>query len=176
MTAIDALTWAGNPSWPTAPGEVDGTGSSFLVLAAGHDEAVGAVANGWVEAAEPIAPTRLVVIDSMSEAADRETVGQALAAARTGVRIMIVGGQYDVMTLIATARAAGAINQELSVFATHTRDLPLYCAHCRDTYRVAGAPGAVVDCPGCARPLEIHPHHSAVLGSYLASASDARDF
>ena len=68
-------------------------------------------------------------------------------------------------------RAAGAVAAELSSYVTHTRDLPLYCAHCRDTYRVTAAAGGTVACPGCARDLEVHEHHSPVLGSFLGSAS-----
>ena len=30
--------------------------------------------------------------------------------------------------------------------------------------------GGVVACPGCARDLEVHEHHSPVMGSFLASA------
>ncbi|SKZ74344.1 Uncharacterised protein [Mycobacteroides abscessus subsp. abscessus] len=87
----------------------------------------------------------------------------------------MTGGQYDVLTALALARESGAIADELSAFVTDTTDLPVYCAHCRDTFRGVGAPGGVVECPGCARRLEIHEHHSASRGSFLASAVDARD-
>lgn len=165
----------GLPIWPQAPGAVDTTGSSYLVIAAGHDEAVSAVARQWVNDAEAVAPTLMLVIDSMADPRDRGAVDRALGAVRVGVRILVAGGQHDVMVTLAAARAAGALPQELSAFVTHTRDLPLYCAHCRDTFRVEGQPGDVVECPGCTRPLEIHAHHSAALGSFLASATDARE-
>lgn len=146
--SVDAARAAGSPYWPASPEAVDRTGASYLVLAAGRDEDISAAAQSWVAAAEAVGPTHLVVVDSMADADDRRTIDEALATARTGVRIMIAGGQYDVMVILATARAAGALNHELTAFVTHTRDLPLYCAHCRDTHCVAGRPGAVVDCPG----------------------------
>lgn len=165
----------GLPRWPAVPGGVDPTGSSYLIVAAGREGEIGQIAKGWVAEAEAVAATLLVVVDSMSDPRDRDAVTAAFAAARTGVRIMVVGGQHDVMVALAAARSAGALAQELTAYVTDTSDLPLYCAHCRDTFRVEGAPGSIVDCPGCMRSLEIHPHHSAVLGSFLASASDARE-
>ena len=133
------------------------------------------MARGWAAAAEAIAPTNLVVVESLTDPQSRQVVEKALTATRTGARILVAGGQYDVMVAVAIAYAAGAEAPELTVFVTHTRDLPLYCAHCRDTFAVQGQPNLVVECPGCARHLEIHPHHSEVLGSYLGSASDARE-
>ncbi|MGV9826833.1 heme-dependent oxidative N-demethylase subunit alpha family protein [Gordonia sp. NPDC003429] len=165
----------GLPIWPSRPPEVDVTGSSFLVVAIGGDDESGHVARGWVSTATGAGATRLVVLDSMTADADRAQLAAALADTVTGTRIMITGGQYDVMTALAAARDAGAIAPELSCYVTHTRDLPVYCAHCRNAFRAEGIPGGVVRCPGCDRPLEIHEHHSPVLGSFLASAVDARD-
>ncbi|NDZ95252.1 DUF3445 domain-containing protein [Streptomyces sp. SID6673] len=160
----------GLPRWPTTPDAIDPTGTSFLVVAIGDEGTVGEVARGWVSAAEALAPTQLLVLDSLVAEEDRRTLAAALAASRNGIRIHIVGGQYDVLTGLALARAAGALPDELSAFASHTRDLPLYCAHCRDTHRVEAVPGGVVECPGCARRLEVHAHHSATRGSFLASS------
>lgn len=76
------------------------------------------------------------------------------------------------MTALAMAREAGAVPAELLSYVVHTRDLPLYCAHCRNTFRVEGRAGGVVSCPpGCARDLAIHEHHSPTMGSFLASAA-----
>ncbi|WP_262365847.1 DUF3445 domain-containing protein [Gordonia sp. OPL2] len=163
----------GLPLWPAAPEAVDESGASFLIVAIGGEPMVGVVSRGWVSAAEAIGPTRLVVLDTLTSPADRGALAEALAVTTTGARVHVVGGQYDVMTALSTARDHGALAAELSAFVVHTRDLPLYCAHCRDTFRVDGAPGAVVDCPGCARRVEIHAHHSASRGGFLASASDA---
>lgn len=161
----------GMPVWPTRPPAVDTTGSAFLVVAIGDDADVAHVSRGWVGEAEAIGATRLLVLDALVDAADRSALRSALDECRTGTRILVTGGQYDVMTALAMARAAGAVAAELSSYVTHTRDLPLYCAHCRDAFRVVAAAGGTVVCPGCARDLEVHEHHSPVLGSFLGSAS-----
>lgn len=160
------------PVWPETPEPVDATGTSFLVVALGADAETARVARGWVEQAEPMAPTTLGVLETIDDPADRATLDRLLSAARTGVRLMVVGGQYDVLLVLSAARAAGLVPAELRSFVTSTAELPVYCAHCRDTHRVAGAPGDEVTCPGCARLLEIHAHLAVSLGSFLAS--DAR--
>ncbi|MFT4126164.1 MAG: DUF3445 domain-containing protein [Gordonia sp. (in: high G+C Gram-positive bacteria)] len=171
--AADTVTGDGLPHWPSTPPAVDAAGSSFLIVAIGDDPSTGHVARRWVGSAEAVGPTRLLVLDSLTRPGDVAALRGALDETATGARILVVGGQYDVMTALAAARAAGAIAGELTAFVTHTRDLPLYCAHCRDTFRVTGTPGEIVGCPGCARALQIHAHHSAARGSFLASAADA---
>ncbi|MGV9709529.1 heme-dependent oxidative N-demethylase subunit alpha family protein [Gordonia sp. NPDC003424] len=171
-TAASAEPHPGLPRWPTIPEKVDPTASAFLIVAAGQHPQTGHVSRNWVAAAESAAPTRLLVLDTVERDTDRRSLADALALCTTGTRIMVVGGQYDVLVALSQARAAGAIADELIAFVTDTSDLPLYCAHCRDTYRVTGMPGDVVECPGCSRHLEIHSHHSATRGSFLASAAD----
>lgn len=165
----------GLPHWPGTPPDVDTDGSSFLIIAAGDDAQVGHVARNWVVAAEAAGPTRMLVVDDVDKPDDRVAIDRHLNETATGARILVVGGQYEVMVLLARARAAGAIAPELSCFVTDTRELPVYCAHCRDTHRVVGEPDGIVVCPGCAARLAIHPHHSATRGSFLASAADARE-
>lgn len=132
-------------------------------------------ARAWVRTAESIGPTRLLVLDSLTHDDDRTTLVDALAATHTGARILVTGGQYDVLTALALARKSGAIADELSAFVTDTTDLPVYCAHCRDVPwgRGAGRRCRMSRLP--ARRLEIHEHHSASRGGFLASAVDARD-
>lgn len=161
----------GMPRWPTSPPAVDTSGSEFLVVAIGDDAGVAHVSRNWVGAAEAAGPTRLLVLDSLVGSHDRSALRTALAECRIGTRILVTGGQYDVMTALAMARTAGAVAAELSSYVTHTRDLPLYCAHCRDTFRVDVVVGGVVACPGCARDLEVHEHHSPVVGGFLGSAA-----
>lgn len=161
------------PSWPLEPEPVDRSGTSFLVIAVGASQCAH-IARAWAQQAEAIAPTILAVYESL-EPDDRSDLVRVLGRCRTGVRIMVVGGQYDVLTALALARSAGAIGDELRSFVTHEHDLPIYCAHCRDTYRVEGSPGDDAQCPGCLRILEIHPHMSAVRGSFLASDAHARE-
>ena len=167
----------GLPVWPTAPESVDPSAASYLIIAIGTDPITAAVARAWVSAAEQRAPTRLVAADSDGDAGRGEIV-TALEAARVGVRIMAVGGQYDVLTTLALARAHGAGPAELRCFVvdsdTNETDLPVYCAHCRRVHRMRGRAGGRAVCPGCERRLEIHEHHSAVDGSFLGSDSQAR--
>lgn len=164
----------GLPDWPSRPAEVDAAGSEFLIVAVGPHDETAHVARAWVRVAESVGPTRLLVLDSLTHDDDRALLDEALTATHTGARILVTGGQYDVLTALGAARSAGAIADELSAFVTDTADLPVYCAHCRDTFRAVGAPGGIVECPGCTRRLEIHEHHSASRGSFLASAVDAR--
>lgn len=171
----------GLPVWPAEPEPVDASGTSYLVVALGTAPRTATVAADWVRAAEGRAPTRLVVADDLD--AGRSDLEAALTAARTGVRIMLVGGQCDVLLGLALARAYGAGEAELRSFAVdgaaaaagEATDLPVYCAHCRDTHRVHAPYGGEATCPGCARHLEIHHHLSASRGSFLASDARARD-
>lgn len=163
------------PNWPREPEPVDTTAAAFLVVAIGAAQRTADVAGRWVQAAEAVAPTRLVCLDSMSDEQDCARLQHALSEVRTGVRIMIVGGQFDVLTALTAAREAGAISTELTGFVVHTDDAPIFCAQCRGTFRVAAGPGDEIDCPGCARTLEIHGHFASALGSYLASDARARE-
>lgn len=164
----------GLPRWPIAPEPVDATGNSWLVVACGADPRVREVAAAWVAEATGNGPTTLVAIDSADGTAAVELVC-ALDQARTGVRIAVVGDQYDVLVALALARSHGAASAELRSFVIDGAALPIFCAHCRDTHRVEAVPEQTVDCPGCGRHVEIHQHHSAHRGSYLASDSRARE-
>jgi len=172
----------GLPRWPVEPEPVDPTGASYLVLCLGRDPRAADVAAEWAAEAERIAPTRLLSVDGIDR--DRPKVDVALHAARTGVRVLVAGEQYDVLLTLALAREYGAAPTELQCFVVdavpghttgHTTGLPVYCAHCRWTYRMVGAPCGETTCPGCDRHLEIHPHHSALRGSFLASDARARE-
>jgi ribosomal protein S27E len=163
------------PQWPVVPEPIDLGAKSFLIVAFGHEQRITEVARQWLAQAESAAPTVFVTLESLTDASNVSAFAAALTGARIGVRLMVVGGQFDVLMALAQARAAGALPQEMISFVVHTQDLPMYCAHCRNTFRVAGAPGDEVTCPGCARRLEIHPHFSAVRGSFLASDALARE-
>ncbi|MGW5524678.1 heme-dependent oxidative N-demethylase subunit alpha family protein [Gordonia sp. NPDC003950] len=165
----------GLPDWPATPPAVDTDAAEFLIVAVGHDDHASHVARTWINQASEVGPTRMLVLDSLTDTADADTLRQALGQGVTGTRIMVTGGQFDVMTALAIARGAGAIADELTAFVTHTDDLPMYCAHCTTTARVEGRPGQVVTCPGCGTTVEIHEHHSSSRGSFLASAAEARE-
>lgn len=177
VTAVEAIhpPQLALPAWPAAPEPVTPDAAAYLVVALGTEGSTRSVANQWVTAAKAIAPVILLVLDTMASAADRDSLETALGRARTGCRILVVGGQYDVLQALAAIRDAGAIPAELTSFVVHTRDLPIYCAQCRKTSRVAGAPEDEVECPGCGRTVAIHPHMSAALGSFLASDARAQD-
>lgn len=164
----------GLPHWPAVPEPVDPSAAAVLVLALGGHPRTAEVAGAWVREAEGRVPTRLVVADDLVTGHD--DLAAALEAVRVGVRIMVVGSQHDVLLTLARCRAHGASGTELRAFvvdAVGPTDLPVYCAHCRATHRLHGEPGGTAVCPGCTRLLEIHPHHSAVRGSFLASDTGA---
>ncbi|QGF24050.1 heme-dependent oxidative N-demethylase family protein [Raineyella fluvialis] len=163
------------PVWPERPDPVDADGSSFLVIAVGDDPRTDLIARDWARDAARVGGTALTRLGSMTDSADRARLAGQLDQLRTGMRLMVVGGQYDVLQVLAEARAAGAIAAELRAFVVHRRDLPVQCAHCRQTHRVEAAPGDEVACPGCQRILAIHPHLAAVRGSFLGSDAHARD-
>ena len=162
------------PCWPEAPPPIDRNASGFLVIAVGAGAETAEAASSWVRAAEEAGPTTLVVLDTMTSAQERALLDHAFGLARTGVRIYVTGGQYDVLQVLAAALAAGAIPAELRPFVTSHRDLPMYCVHCRTTSRVDASPGQLADCPACRRTLEVHPHLAAARGSFLASDATAR--
>ncbi len=156
------------PQWPEVPEPVDPSGRSFEVFGFGDGAAV---ARAWSDEARSHGPVGLVVAATFEVGAVRS----ALVEARCGVRVMICGPQDDVLLALAEARSVGAEPEELRSFVTRDDVLPIFCAHCRGTHRVAAVPGGTVECPGCARVLEVHPHLSAVRGSFLASDARARE-
>ncbi len=158
------------PHWPEHPGRVDSAGTSFLILSFGGMESA-ATAGVWISQAQDHGPTTALAFDTLDDDAVA-ALAASFARCRTGVRIMVVGGQHDVLAALALARSYGACDAELTSFATHTDDLGFYCAHCRGTHRAHAAPGQLVVCPGCGRTLEVHAALNASRGSFLAS--DAR--
>lgn len=163
------------PHWPTDPPPVDPTGASYVVVAIGPHHRTREVAAVWVADIAGRAPITLVMLDGLADPRERPELVDALNRARTGVRMMVVGGQHDVLAVLTTARDAGAVDTELSAYCVHTDDLPMYCAHCCSTHRVEAAPGNEVICPGCGRLLEIRAHFTRALGSFLAADAHAAD-
>lgn len=161
------------PDWPESSGPVDANGTSFLILSFGGLESA-EVAGRWMAEAKNHGPTTLAVFDTFDDEAAAALPG-ILERVRVGVRIMVVGGQHDVLAALAVARSCGAGETESRGFATHTRDLAFYCAHCRATHRAEVAPGENVRCPACDRMLEIHAALNRSRGSFLASATEARN-
>lgn len=152
---------------------VDGSGSSFLIISYGQDENAG-FARAWLTEAAPVGPVQWLTFADFSPDTRRQ-LSRALRSCRNGLRIMVVGPQFDVLQTIALARSIGALEKEVRSLVTDAADLPIYCAQCRVTSRVRGGAGDVVTCPACARTVEIHAHLSGARGSYLASDALARD-
>ncbi|MEV5837570.1 dimethylamine monooxygenase subunit DmmA family protein [Nocardia sp. NPDC052112] len=162
------------PHWPATVEPVDTTGTSFLVLAVGGGSEAAAVAREWTAEAEALGPTTLALLDAIDHPPDRDAFQTLLGLARTGVRVMVVGGQYDVLQTLSLLRRSGASEAELRSFVTDHSEIPVFCAHCRTTFRALTAPGGAATCPGCRRELEVHKHMAALLGSFLASDANAR--
>ncbi|WP_206051822.1 dimethylamine monooxygenase subunit DmmA family protein [Nocardioides ferulae] len=161
------------PRWPEAPEPVDSDGTSFLVVAVGGGPAAGDVARAWTDQAEGVGPTTLVVLETIDDKADRASFETVLARTCTGVRVMVVGGQYDVLQVLSLLRRAGALENEVRSFVTDRTEIPVFCAHCQTTFRASTGPGGLTPCPSCRRTLEVHEHLAALRGSFLASDAEA---
>lgn len=161
------------PRWPDVPDPVDTDGTSFVVIAAGGGRAAGEVARAWTDRAEGVGPATLVVLETIDDEADRATFDAVLARACTGVRVMVVGGQYDVLQILSLLRRTGALGSELRSFVTDRSDIPVFCAHCQTTFRATARPGDEAPCPRCRLTLEIHEHLAVLRGSFLASDANA---
>lgn len=163
---LEARSWAKEIT-------VDNTGTSFLVISFGQGENA-AAARKWLTEAATTGPVQWLTFENFDDDTNRQ-LGRVFTSSLNGLRIMILGAQFDVLQTVAVARRSGALEQEIQALVTDTADCPIYCAHCRATSRVRGGAGDTVTCPGCARTLEVHPHLSGTRGSYLASDARARD-
>lgn len=163
---LEARPWANTVS-------VDTTGTSFLVISFGRGENA-AAAREWLTEAAATGPVQWLTFEEFDDDTGRR-LGWVFNSSLNGLRIMILGPQFDVLQSVAVARRSGALETEIQALITDTAELPIYCAHCRATGRVRGGAGDTVTCPGCARSLEVHPHLSGTRGSYLASDARARD-
>lgn len=157
------------PRWPDRPGPVDASGTSFLVLAIGGGAEAAAVARRWAAEAEGFGPTTLGVLGAIDDPGDLATFENMLGRARTGVRVMVAGGQFDVLQALARLRQRGAIESELTSHVTDLGEIPVFCAHCQTIFRVVATPGGAATCAACERPLVVHEHMAAQLGGFLAS-------
>lgn len=189
ITKVDVLTGlAGGPSQafgqaisaeyvlnarPSPGAPVDGSGTSFLIISFGSGENA-TLARSWLTEAAELGPVQWLSFADFNPETTRQ-LSRALSSSLNGVRIMVVGRQFDVLQTIALARSTGALEKEVLSLVTDAADVPMYCAHCRATSRVIAGVGDVVTCPACLRTVEIHAHLSRARGSYLASDALARE-
>ncbi|MCF6508943.1 hypothetical protein E9549_16230 [Blastococcus sp. MG754426] len=159
------------PSWSAQPPALDPAGRTFLLVQVGGRAAE--VVDRWAaeawEHGRPVRRWGLPGVDGTSAAA----LARRLDGMHVGDRVLVAGPEADVLALVALARGMGLLPEELTAFAVDRGPIPVFCAHCETTARLAVAPGAEVDCPGCDLRLEVHEHASGHRGSYLASAVTA---
>ena len=98
-----------------------------------------------------------------------------LRQSATGLRLMVVGPEQQVLAVQSCAIEAGMIDAELTLFATSTKARSLYCAHCKTTSSVYVGVGSVAPCSGCGRGLMVYSHLSRRSGSYLGFLADAEE-
>jgi len=160
------------PQHPGTAVSIDETGTSFLIVSYGEGENA-AIARTWLSEAAAFGPVQWLTFPDFNADTARH-LSRTLSSALTGLRVTVVGTRFDVLQTFALLRGKGALEGEVRGQVSDNGDLPLYCAHCRATSRVMASPGDLVECPACARTLEVHPHVSAARGSYLGSDAYAR--
>jgi dimethylamine monooxygenase subunit C len=158
--------------WESEPPAVDSSGREYVVLSAGAgDSEARAVADGWVTAIERLGrPLRRYDGDDCARVLD-----ERLAGARVGLRVMAAGPELTVLDVLRTARAAGAIDEELRLFVTDARVRRVQCPHCHEHTEGEVAIGGVLPCSGCGRRLFVYHHVSRLHGAYLGFMVDAEE-
>lgn len=162
------------PRWPRQPPGVDPAGTGYLVVSAGRAGA--AVAAGWIrEIQDRARPVWGFHDDSAPGRGDRAATAliSALSGATVGVRIMVAGPELVVLDCAAVARAAGAIDAEITQHVCATELRRVHCSHCATPNVSAVAVGDTLTCRGCERRLVVYHHVSRRLGAYLGFVADA---
>ena len=152
---------------------MDATGRDFGVVSFGQD---GLVVAGWWLTEIAGLPAPSWSLSSEGAAADLlPALTTRLRQSATGLRLMVVGPEQDVLAVQSCALEAGLIHAELTLFATSTKARSLYCAHCKTTSSVQAAVGSVAPCAGCGRGLMVYSHLSTRSGSYLGFLADEEE-
>jgi hypothetical protein len=177
------------PRWTGTPPAVDDTSSEQMVVTCdGGDPTT----TTWisdlrdrgieplqvrVRAARPGAP---VLVDDDRGLTGLVPLRRMLDAATVGLRLLVAGEEWQVMTVISSALQAGLLHPEIRGFATERGlsgdNVPLivFCVHCEaELLSPGGRPGGTVTCPGCCRLLEILPHVNGSRARYLAADATA---
>jgi ribosomal protein S27E len=98
-----------------------------------------------------------------------------LDAARVGTRVMVAAPELDVLDVLRTARAAGAIDSELRAHVTASEARRIQCPHCSEQTVANVDVGDTVPCRGCGRMLIVYHHVSRLHGAYLGYMVDAEE-
>jgi hypothetical protein len=165
------------PRWAAQPPEVDGSGRRFLVLSCG--EAAWSVAERWSEEITALGrPSWGCHFDEPPMGAGDEwlqPLRRHLERARVGTRLMVAGPELEVLDVIRTAHAAGAVDAELRCWVSEDELRRVQCPHCHAHTVARVAVGGTTDCAGCGRSLLVYHHVSRRHGAYLGFMADAEE-
>ncbi|AWT26572.1 MULTISPECIES: dimethylamine monooxygenase subunit DmmA family protein [Corynebacterium] len=179
------------PRWAPAPPPVDDTSSEQMLVICDGDAGAG---DHWLRelrsrGIEPLqvrvrAP-RLCAPVPVHTAEERGLTGlsqlrRMLDTATVGLRLLVTGTEWQVLTVTAAALECGLLRSEIRAVATSPGisgdpvPLIVFCVHCEaETLSPAAAPGGTVTCAGCGRLLDIHPHVNSSRARYLGSDATA---
>jgi hypothetical protein len=179
------------PRWSDTTPPVDDTSSEQMLVRCDGDAGAG---DHWLRelrarGIEPLqvrvrAP-RVTAPTLLRPGTDRGLTGlpqlhRMLDTATVGLRLLVTGTEWQVLTVTATALEAGMLRSEIRAVATAPGisgdAVPhiVFCAHCEaETLSPASSPGTTVRCADCGRLLDIHPHVNSSRARYLGSDATA---
>ncbi|WP_312778369.1 dimethylamine monooxygenase subunit DmmA family protein [Corynebacterium variabile] len=179
------------PRWAALPPQIDDTSSEQMMVVCDGDDGTG---EHWlrelrargieplqvrVRAPEATAP-RLLAADADRGLNGLPQLRRMLLTSTVGLRLLVTGTEWQVLTVTAVARECGLLASEIRASATSPGisgdavPLIVFCAHCEaETLSPATTPGATTTCAGCGRHLEIHPHVNSSQARYLGSDATA---
>lgn len=183
-TATPAPPATSLPIWPGTPPEYDDSSREQMVVACDGGEQV---AEAWVaqirtRGLEPLqihVRARSAAETHLYEA-DRDLIGlpqlrRVLQTANVGLRLLVAGCEWQVLTVLRVAIECGMIHDEIRAHATgDPQRIVVFCVHCEAEFlspNVLG--GDPTTCPRCRRHLEVHPHVNSSAARYLGSDADA---
>lgn len=179
------------PRWSATPPAVDDTSSEQMIVLCDGDAGAG---DHWLRdlrarGIEPLqvrvrAPRttgpRLLHADDDRGLTGLPQLRRMLDTATVGLRLLVTGTEWQVLTVTATALRCGLLRSEIRAAATDPGiggdavPLIVFCAHCEaETLSPAATPGGTVTCAGCHRLLDIHPHVNSSRARYLGSDATA---
>lgn len=179
------------PRWSATPPEIDDTSSEQMIVRCDGDAGAG---DRWLRdlRARGIEPLQVHVRTTtpteprlLAPDADRGLTGlrqlrRMLDTATVGLRLLVTGTEWQVLTVTATALGCGMLRSEIRAAATAPGisgtavPLIVFCAHCEaETLSPAATPGGTVTCAGCRRLLAVHPHVNSSRARYLGSDATA---